>query len=227
MRTQHMQLPTQLPSTQLPPTPLPHTPKTLRQSAARAACFAGAVLCAMAGFTSLTGCAEFYYGDAAHSGQSGQGSSSASTASAANLMDANYRAVDALLGQTNLEPQSPVLVGTVVQIDRVGESSRLGRLFTEQLSTRLTQRGVRVSELKLRENLLMHKEQGELLLSREAREVSQTHRAQAVLVGTYATSMATLYVSLKLVQPTDNIVLAAYDYVLPMDGNVRSLLEGR
>lgn len=203
------------------PPVLPPAPPSVRNSVARAACLSGLVWCAIAG---LSGCAEFYYGDAA---RGGQGSQSASTASAANLMDANYRAIDALLGQTSLEPQLPVLVGTVVQIDRVGESSRLGRLFTEQLSTRLTQRGVRVSELKLRENLLMHKEQGELLLSREAREVSQTHRAQAVLVGTYASSMATLYVSLKLVQPTDNIVLAAYDYALPMDGNVRSLLEGR
>lgn len=175
----------------------------------------------------LTGCAEFYYGEAAQGGAVGGDSGSASTKSAVYLMDANYRAIDALLTQTVLDPQAPLLVGTVVQVDRVGESSRLGRLLAEHLSARLTQRGLRVTELKLRENLLMHPVQGELLLSREARDVSRSSSAQAVLVGTYATSMATLYVSLKLVQPTGNTntVLAAYDYVLPMDGNVRSLLS--
>ena len=50
--------------------------------------------------------------------------------------------------------------------------------------------------------------------------------AQAVLVGTYAAASQAVYVSLKLVSPHGNAVLAAHDYALPMDGNVRGLLVG-
>ena len=63
-----------------------------------------------------------------------------------------------------------------------------------------------------------------MLLSREVREVSQSHDAQAVVVGTYAASATALYISLKLVTPAGNAVVAAHDYSLPMEDNVRVLL---
>ncbi len=177
----------------------------------RRQCLALACLAAVA----LPGCAQFYYGAAAGPLWN------------TNLIDANYRAIDKMLEQATLDPRQPVLVATLVHIDRLTESSRLGRVFSEHIAGRLTQRGVRTTELKLRDKLLMHREQGELMLSREVREVSQTHNAQAVLVGTYAATMATLYVSLKLVHPSGNTVMAAYDYALPMDENVRGLLTSQ
>mgnify|MGYP007039723046 FL=1 len=66
--------------------------------------------------------------------------------------------------------------------------------------------------------------QGELLLSRELSEVSKEHDAQAVVVGTYAVSAQTVYISLKLVNPVGNTTLAASDYELELDDNMRSLL---
>ena len=81
--------------------------------------------------------------------------------------------------------------------------------------------------LRLREQLVLHPGQGELLLSRELREVSQAHDAQAVVVGTYAVSGAMVYVSLKLVHPQGNQVVAASDYALALDDNLRGLLQGR
>ena len=66
---------------------------------------------------------------------------------------------------------------------------------------------------------------GELMLSRRAHEVAQAQSAQAVLVGTYAVAPQAVYVSLRLVG-AGNAVLAAHDYTLPMDGNLRGLLVG-
>ena len=116
------------------------------------------------------------------------------------------------------------MVATLVQVDRLGESSRLGRIFSEQIAGRMVQRGVRVVELKLRDSVALQRDQGELLLSREVREVSQSHDAQAVVVGTYAASASALYISLKLVTPVGNTVVAAHNYAVPMDENVRVLL---
>lgn len=158
-----------------------------------------------------TGCARYYYGP--------QGSGEFT-----DLVEVNYRAADALLQGPPLDPSYPVLVATIVNVDRLSESTRLGRLMSEQIAGRLAQRGVRVTELKLRETLAMRPGQGELLLSRQVHEVSQAQSAQAVVVGTYATTSFAVYVSLKLVNPIGNVVVAAYDYTLPMDSNVRGLL---
>lgn len=163
----------------------------------------------------LTGCASYYYGEGL--------SSFAKT----DLTEANYRAADQLLQTVRIDPAQPLIVATLVSVDRVHESSRLGRMFSEQIASRLVQRGLNVVEPKLRETLAMQRDQGELLLSRELREVARSHAAQAVVVGTYAASATLLYVSLKMVVPTGNSVVAACDYAVPLDDNVRTLLLAR
>jgi TolB-like protein len=176
-----------------------------------------AVACAA---LALQGCAtspmhSYYYGERA--GGAGR----------TNLIAANERATDALLQFAPLDAQQPVLVSTLVSVDRLTESSRLGRIFSEQIAGHMVNRGLRVTEVKLRDNLLMQRDQGELLLSREVREVSQAQDAQAVVVGTYAVSTTVVYISLKLVNPVGNTVVAAHNYAVPMDENVRALLAGR
>lgn len=167
----------------------------------------------LSGAAVLPGCARYYYGNAAQ----------VST----DLIDANAQAIDTLLQNLQLDPNRPILVGTLVSIDRLGESSRLGRTLSEQLAGQLVQRGVLVVEPRLRDNLVITPSQGELLLSRELSEISQRHDAQAVLIGTYSASLRSVYVSIKLVHPVGNLVVAATDYQLPMDDNVRSLLYAR
>ena len=164
----------------------------------------------------LSACSSFYYGDR-------PGAAWFPT----NLIEANHRAVDALLAQAPLDAQHPIMVGTLVNVDRVTESSRLGRIFSEPIAGRMVQRGLRVVELKLRDSVALQREQGELLLSREVREVSQAQNAQAVVVGTYAVSASVVYISLKLVNPVGNQVIAAHNYAVPADENVRSLLAWR
>lgn len=171
------------------------------------------VLCAAVLATS--GCAQYYYGERG------------GVLQRADVLKTNYDAADRLLQNAPLDPRRSVLVSTIVNVDRLHESSRLGRLFSEQIAGRLVQRGVPVTEVRLREQLALQPAHGELLLSRELREVSQAHDAQAVVVGTYAVSGAMVYVSLKLVNPLGNQVVAASDYALPMDDNIRGLLQGR
>jgi len=173
----------------------------------------------VAGATALTGCAGYYYGEnyGPTLGSMVRGS----------LVQASHGAADRLLQDTALDPRQPVLVGTLVNVDRLDESSRFGRIVSEQIAGRMTQRGMRVVELKLRDSVAMRSELGELLLSRELREVSQAHHAQAVLVGTYAVSARQVYVSLKLVLPEGNAVVAAHDYAVALDEDVRSLLAVR
>ena len=147
----------------------------------------------------------------------------------ARLIMASHTAVDRLLATIpatrRLDRQQPIIVASLVNIDDL-QSSRLGRAISEQLYTRLTMNGYTVVELKLRGNIFVKEGAGELLLSREVKEITRNHQAQAVLVGTYAPSMSSLFVDIKLVGVGDNQVIAAHDYALPIDGDIRALLWG-
>ena len=117
-----------------------------------------------------------------------------------------------------------MLVATLVNIDALDRSSTLGRLISEQVAARFAQQGRRMIELKLRNNMYMRKSEGELALTREITEVARQHNAKAVLLGSYGLSGDSVFINLKVVQPGSTLVLAAYDYVLPLNREIRSLL---
>jgi TolB-like protein len=142
------------------------------------------------------------------------------------IITANYAAADRLLSgsQRPIPKDGPILVATLVTLEDLGSSSNLGRLVSEQLSSRLTQHGYLVPELNLRGTVLIRSEQGELLLSRDVRQVALSHHAQAVLVGTYAVGADVVYVHVELVDAITGQAFSADDYFLPMIGQVKVLL---
>ena len=143
------------------------------------------------------------------------------------LITANYRAADVLLAQvrTSLTGGQPLLMATVVNIDALEKSSTLGRLISEQVAGRFTQAGYRMVEMKFGNAIYMKRDQGELMLTREISNLAKTHDAQAVVVGTYGEGNDFIFVNLKVIQPTTNVVLAVHDYIMPMDVSMRSLLR--
>jgi hypothetical protein len=66
---------------------------------------------------------------------------------------------------------------------------------------------------------------GELLLTREIKDVAQSHNAQAIIVGTYALSRDTLLVNLKVIQPNTNIVIAVHVYTFALDSNMSAMAK--
>lgn len=145
--------------------------------------------------------------------------------SANSFVAANYRAADALGAQLKgkLEDK-PIIMATVVNIDALEQTSMLGRLVSEQISTRLAQGGMKMLEMKLRNSVYLKRNQGELMLTREIGDVAHTHNAQAVVVGSYAETRDTIFINIKVIQPTTNVVLAGHDYVLAKQGTIRSML---
>ena len=138
----------------------------------------------------------------------------------------NYKAADALLHQLNgkLLFDKPMIMATVVNIDALDQTSTLGRLVSEQISTRMAQGGLNMLEMKLRNSVYLKRNQGELMLTREIGEVAQTHHAQAIVVGSYAETSDMVFINIKVIQPNTNFVLAGHDYVLAKEGIVRSML---
>ncbi len=139
----------------------------------------------------------------------------------------NYRAADTLINQlgNRINNTQPITVATIVNIDALSSSSTFGRLVSEQVSGRFSQANYSMVEMKFRGDVYMKQDQGELLLTREIKNVAQSQNAQAVIVGTYAESGDTVFVNLKVIQPNTNIVIAVNDYAFPLDNNIRAMLK--
>jgi hypothetical protein len=149
------------------------------------------------------------------------------TAAQNRFIPTNQAAAAALLGQLKgrLQADQPIIMATLVDINVLERSSTMGRMVSEQVSAVFSQASYRMIEMKFRDSVYMKRNEGELLLTREITEVAKQHNAQAVIVGTYGTASDTIFINLKVVQPGSNLVLAAHDYALPMDNNIRAMLS--
>ena len=149
------------------------------------------------------------------------------TISSNQFIEANYKAADSLMSQLNgkLLTDKPLIMATIVNIDALEQTTTLGRLISEQLSTRLAQGGLSMLEMKLRNSVYLKRNQGELMLTREIGEVATTHNAQAIVVGSYAETSDMVFINIKVIQPNTNFVMAGQDYVLAKEAIVRSMLQ--
>ena len=118
----------------------------------------------------------------------------------------------------------PVLVATVVNVNDLSRSAPLGRTLSEQYASHMAASGFNVKEMKLRGDVFVREGAGELMLSREIKDIARNHNASLVLVGTYSAAANFTYVSLKLVRTEDSRIIRGYDYALPNDRDVQRLL---
>lgn len=146
-----------------------------------------------------------------------------------NLISLNHQAAEQLISAigAKLSTSYPILITSFANIDDLNSSSTFGRITGEQVGSKFSQSGYAVVEMKLRNNIFIKEQSGEFILSRELKSLSTLHDAQAVLVGTYAVGATSVYVTAKLINTTNNIVMSSYDYVLPLGPDTRALLKKR
>jgi TolB-like protein len=145
----------------------------------------------------------------------------------ADVLGTSHEAADTLIARAgaNLDPGKPLIAATFVNIDDLNRASSFGRIVSEQVATKFTVRGYQVKEMLLRNNVYIKQRGGEFLLSREIQNISSEHNAQAVLVGTYAVARKNVYVTARLIRAGDSVIIASYDYTLPLDRDVAFMLK--
>jgi len=149
-------------------------------------------------------------------------------AAAANpFINSSRKAVDTLVQGIDLQQvgQAPVLVATVVNINDLGQSAPLGRTLGELYASQLASNGLNVIEMKLRGSVYVREGAGELLLSREIRDIAAQHNAALVLVGTYSAASQYTFISMKLVRTADSRIVRSHDYAIPNDRDVLRMLR--
>ena len=144
-----------------------------------------------------------------------------------DLVSNSHRVTERLIdtSQQILDPDKPIIVASLVNVTDFEKSSVLGQIVGEQISSRLTQLGYTTREMRFRGNILIREGSGELALSRDAQKIRDEQEAQAVIVGVYAVAENAVYVTLRLIRAHDSSVLSSFDYSLPKNDNISSLLE--
>jgi TolB-like protein len=132
-----------------------------------------------------------------------------------------------LSANPSLPQYGPMIATTFVDINDLRASSTFGRISSELFASALSQAGIRMREVKMRESLFIEEQLGELILSRDIRRLKDTYSANSILLGTYARGDNRVYVSARVVRTQDASVLATADFDLRLDPNLRSMLAGR
>ena len=144
-----------------------------------------------------------------------------------------YVATDKLISGAgrSISQSTPMLVGTLNDIDYLEMSNTFGRLVSEQISGRLTQKGYNVTELKLRNSLNIKRgldhpmEAGEFILSRDVQALKAEQQAAAAITGTYAIAGQQVIVNLKMLDVATGKIISATDYSIPLEANTRRLMD--
>jgi hypothetical protein len=122
---------------------------------------------------------------------------------------------------------APLIVASAQNNDELAKVCPQGRVISEIVSSRLSQRGYAITELRL-SNRLQISAEGETLLSREVRNlVMQTQtRADMVITPTWTAlqgvgvhgETSTLYVTVKALRVSDGLVLGSQSVAVPGAG---------
>lgn len=121
------------------------------------------------------------------------------------------------------QPELAILTSTFVNIDKLSETSRFGRLLQSHVGARLVQLGYTVKEIHLRDTMTMRPGDGETMLSRNLALITPEQPTQAILLGTYSLSNRMLYITAKLVNPVNRNIISAHSYRLCMDDNLLAM----
>ena len=148
-------------------------------------------------------------------------------AASSQFLQSSAEAIGKLVAGMDMPAVSggPVLVATIVNVNDLSRSAPLGRTLSEQYASAMASKGFNVKEVKLRGEVFVKEGAGELLLSREIKDIARNHNAALVLVGTYSAAANLTYVSLKLVRTEDSRIVRGHDYALPNDRDVQRLLQ--
>lgn len=103
----------------------------------------------------------------------------------------------------------PIAVTTMVNLDDLYSTSSFGRMYSEQLMSELAMRGYQVVELRHADSLQFLTSAGEFGLSRDMSSLRQVRNLGGVVVGTYSVSPERVYVNVRLIEPSNSMIVSA------------------
>jgi TolB-like protein len=142
-------------------------------------------------------------------------------------ISAGTLAAQTLINKANgtIRKDAPLMVASFVDSENIASTSDFGRMLSQQFSTQFVNNGYNVVEVLLRDNIHISEKGGEFLLSRKAKDLSRQYDLHAAVVGTYVVGHDTVFVNSKVVDISTNTILAAYNFNIALEENVKRMLE--
>lgn len=127
-----------------------------------------------------------------------------------NMLDLNYAAADYLVGQArgSLTSTSLILTKPLKESQNELATSKFARLIPEQVAARMVQLGYKVKATP-----------------RDDGTNKPETRRHFLLTGTYLVGASTVTVNLRLLDSETEQIMAAYDYVMPIDEDIDTLVK--
>lgn len=117
------------------------------------------------------------------------------------------------------------IVGAVPLSDLKRETE-FGRLMAEYLLTDLSDRGIRVSELRLGKEINILAQTGEFILSRNINELANNNQElDYVVVSTFSNTRKTLVVQGRMIDLKNGLIKTAWRYTLPLNRELLGLFH--
>ena len=146
----------------------------------------------------------------------------------APLPELTYAAIDkiAYCASNVVSDNVPITVSSITDTQHLDRSSPFGNLVADFARARLAENHKAVSEPRLRAELLMRPDEGEMFLGRDPAKLTTPHPLYAaVLTGTYGVGAQNVFVSLRLIRTDNAQILSAASFVVPRQEDVDTLLR--
>ncbi len=116
-------------------------------------------------------------------------------------------------------------VTTIVDIDDLASTSTFGRLLSEAIGAELMRKGAKVVDIRTAKAFMTRNRSGELILTRNAEDLSGSVKARAVVAGTYGVSRDSVVVTVRLISLSDSRIMSVAMTELARTPELDSLLS--
>jgi len=160
----------------------------------------------------LTGCSRFFFRP--------------NETSDGNLIELSYTAVDQLLLHLPqpLPRGSVVVINSLINVNDLGQSLSFGRIVSEQISSAFQLNGYRVMGMELPTEVFVKNEAGILQLPEKTKEALTAIGATVIVIGSYAPGRNNVYVSLRMVDFSNQTIVSSTDYQVAMGPDAKALV---
>ncbi len=118
-----------------------------------------------------------------------------------------------------------VTVASFVNLDKMYETSGLGRFLGEQMLHELQRAQVDAVDVRMMPAMQISNGHGEYALSRDMSELNYAHQANAVVAGTYSVADGQIFVNARLLENGTGLLLSSSSIVFEVDGVSAAMLK--
>ncbi len=150
-----------------------------------------------------------------------------------NVTEASYAAADMLLQQSKnvVTPETPLHIGMLTNIKRPSETTAFGQVVASQIGARFVQLGYNVTTspalnaMAIDNPAAYDPNNSAMGYSSPMSSGSSGAGVKSMITGHYAVARRDILVNLRIIEEGTGRVLAAYDYSMPLNSDIKELIN--